>query len=192
MAERDPRDTALLTQAQRGLLRGEKSYSQRAERQMRSRIRNRLYNGIVDLSLLRQKLTIEEIDQAFADPPEKISESSGPPGTGRAGGAMTKIFEIAYLLYRDIEQKGDPPEGWRTEMGVQNAINSVLIDLGVDADVSVDIEVTRRDDGFAALAQSTDDLSELSITQLTGLFKNGHITAEEHTAALRQITNDEE
>jgi hypothetical protein len=191
MADRDLRDTALLTQAQRALLRGEKNYSQRTERQIRSRIRNRLYNGILDLSLLRQKLTIEEIDQAFADPPDNVPGPSGPPGTGRAGGAMTNIFEIAYLLYREVEQKGDPPEGWRTEMGVQNAINSVLIDLGVDADVSVDIEVNRRD-GFAALAQSTDDLSELSINQLTGLFKNGHITAEEHTAALRQITSDED
>lgn len=181
--QRGDRDAALLTKAQRGLIRGEKTYSQSAEREIRRRIRHRLYNGILDLTLIARELPVEEIDQAFANTPANTPKA---PVVADPTAAMTDFNAIQYLVHREVEQEGDAPEGWRLAMDVENGLELALTErLGVDADISVDIEITRRG-GLEELAQATDDLTTLSIDQLSRLLKKGHITSDEHAAAFRQ------
>jgi hypothetical protein len=142
-----------------------------------------LYNGILDLTLIARELPVEEIDQAFANTPANTPK---PPVVADPTAAMTDFNAIQYLVHREVEQDGDAPEGWRLAMDVENGLELALTErLGVDADISVDIEITRRG-GLAELAQSTDDLSTLSLDQLSRLLKKGHITSDEHAAAFRQ------
>jgi hypothetical protein len=73
--ENQERRAALLTQAQRGLIRGEKSYSQASEREIRKRIRHRMYNSVLDLALIAREFPVEQTQKVFTNPPDNTLDT---------------------------------------------------------------------------------------------------------------------
>jgi len=178
----EQRKSALLTKAQRRWIHGEVDYRGSAKRKLMRRIRDRLYNSMLDLSLVAREYPIEELDKAFENIPEGTRE---PPEEAAARAAMMDFFALHYLVHRDIEQEGNAPEGWRMALDVENGLELALTDrLNVDAEVSVEIEINRRGD-LETLAKTTDDYSKLKIDQLSKLLKKDYITSDEHAEAWR-------
>lgn len=170
------RDAALLTNAQRAYIRGEKDYKNQVEGDMIRRIRGRLYNAMIDLSLVAREFPVDEIDAAFESPP---SGTPDPPEQPHAAEAMADFFALKYLVHRDIEQEGGRPEGWRFAMDAENGLELALTDrLGVDADVSVDVDITRRG-RLKKLIDGTDDYADLTLDQLEALRQNDLIDPSE-------------
>jgi hypothetical protein len=173
---------ATLTNAQRAYLRGEREYNSAHEREIRTRIRERYYASLLDFSLLARECSVEDLDTALEtgrpdEAPDDPQELAYPEG------ALEDLVTLIYLAHRDVEQEGESSDGWRTAMDVENGIKTALVDrLGVDAEVSVEIEVERRD-ALSALADETDDLADLSGEQLTDLLRAGEITGDDHARA---------
>jgi hypothetical protein len=183
MAEQ--RKSAMLTKAQRRWIHDEVDYRGTAKRDLMQRTRERIYNSMLDLSLIAREYSIEELDKAFENIPNDTRE---PPEEPHAAEAMADFFALKYLVHRDLEQEGNAPEGWRMAMDIENGLELALTErLDVDAAVSVEIEITRRGD-LETLAQTTDDYSQLTIDQLSKLLKKGYITSDEHAEAWRQKT----
>jgi hypothetical protein len=179
----EQRAAAMLTKAQRRWIHGEVDYRGSAKRDLMRRIRQRLYNSVLDFSLIAREYPISEIDRSFENIPDGTRE---PPEESHAVEAMADFFALKYLVHRDLEQEGDAPEGWRMAMDVENGLELALTErLDVDADVSVEIEIKRRGD-LETLAKTTDDYSQLTIDQLSKLLKKGYITSDEHAAAWRR------
>lgn len=94
----DDRPAALLTQAQREYLRGEKDYRPAAERGVRSRIRERARGALFDLQLLFESLDEEDLRKVFQ-----------PPEGGDSGDVATAIENTLGLLYLgSLELEGAP------------------------------------------------------------------------------------
>jgi len=179
----EQRAAAMLTKAQRRWIHGEVDYRGSAKRDLMRRIRQRLYNSVLDFSLIAREYPVSEIDRAFENIPEATRE---PPEEGHAQAAMADFFALKYLVHRDLEQEGNAPEGWRMAMDVENGLELALTErLDVDAEVSVDIEINRRGD-LETLAKTTDDYSKLKIDQLSKLLKKDYITSDEHAEAWRR------
>lgn len=174
---------AALTKAQRAYLKGEKDYNPATERDIQSRIRERYYASLLDFALLAEECPIEELDEALNsgrpdDAPDDPKELAYPRG------GFPAFATLIYLAHRDVEPESpERPDGWRTAMDVENGIETALVDrLGIDAEVSVEIEVERRE-GLASLGDKTDELADLSADQLTNLLRAGEITGDEHAQA---------
>jgi hypothetical protein len=174
------REAAVLTNAQREFIRGEKDYTGKVKNQVTRRIRGRLYNAMIDLSLVAREFPVEEIDAALESPPPGTPE---PPETAHAQAAMSDFFALKYLVHRDVEQEGPQPDGARFALDAENGIELAVTDrLGIDADVSVDAEVTRRGP-LDTLAEETEDYADLTLDQLDALRHNGHIEPEQYVEA---------
>jgi hypothetical protein len=179
----EQRKSALLTKAQRRWIHGEVDYRGTAKGKLERRIRDRLYNSMLDLSLIARKYPIEELDKAFENIPKGTRE---PPEESHAVEAMADFFALKYLVHRDLEQEGNEPDGWRMAMDIEGGLELALTErLDVDAQVSVNIEITRRGD-LETLAKTTDDYSLLTIDQLSKLLKKDYITSDEHAEAWRR------
>lgn len=175
--------SAVLTKAQRAYLRGEKDYNRATERDVRARIRERYYASLLDLGLLARECPIEELDEALeTGRPEEAPDD--PEELAYPMGALPDLVTLIYLAHRDVE--AEPPaqsDGRRTAVDVESGIKMALIGrLGIDAELSVTIEVSRRTN-LAALADETADLADLSAQQLTDLLKADEITGGEHARA---------
>jgi hypothetical protein len=182
MAERD---AALLTNAQRAYIKGEKEYRGKVEQDMIRRIRARLYNSMLDLSLAVREFPIDEIDTAFESPPPG---TPGPPEQPHATEAMSDFFALKYLVHRDIELESGQTEGWRLAMDAEDGLELALNDLlGVNATVSVDVDITRRG-RLENLAEETDDYADLSLDQLEALRQNEYIAPSDYAEAF--LTKD--
>jgi hypothetical protein len=173
MSERDP---AMLTDAQREFIKGNKDYGRKTREDMIRRIRARLYNSMIDLSLAVREFPVDEIDTAFESPPPG---TPGPPDQPHATEAMSDFFALKYLVHRDVELEGGRPEGWRFAMDAENGLELALTELlGVDADVSVDVDITRRG-RLESLVEGTDDYADLTLDQLEALRQADLITSSE-------------
>ncbi len=104
----DDKPTAVLTNAQREYLQGEKEYRPSVERQVQRRIRERIEQGIADFTTLFHKLEQEEVRKTFGsntgeaikDHEELQGESPNPPTTS-ASVPSAMAFFLRGLNYGD-------------------------------------------------------------------------------------------
>lgn len=187
MSEKE-RPAALLTEAQRDYLRGEKDYAPSAERDIRSRIRERVQASMFDLALVANNLPLDDLDKALSEPDWFEPE---PGSMLPLGSCMPRLATLLYLYNRDRETQAEgQPDGWATANAVKGGIEAALTRMSVSYEsVDVSIEVDRGDD-LETLADR-DDLSTLSRDQLTQLLRAGLITGDEHAEAWVKKTEQE-
>ncbi|GGN27021.1 hypothetical protein [Halarchaeum nitratireducens] len=172
----EDRPAALLTNAQRAYLRGEKDYRPSVERDVKKRIRNRLHAGVLDLSLAFQQLSLEEIDTALSESPDfdKGDTLEVPP-------AFFDVIGLIYLVDRRQELNG-PHEGWFMETKVETGIERAFGKIGVSysmIDVEIDIE---RGQDLENLAEE-ETLADLPINTLKQMLFADVIDEEEFAKA---------
>jgi len=104
----DDKPTAILTNAQRQYLKGEKDYRPSVERQVKRRIRNRMEQGVADFTTLFSELEQEEVRKVFgtdtAQPVSAVDEAKDetPSSPTTAGSVpMAMAFFLRGLNYGD-------------------------------------------------------------------------------------------
>jgi hypothetical protein len=183
----EERPAALLTKAQREYLRGEKDYAPSTERDIRSRIRDRVRDGLADLELLVEYLPDEELEEAIR--PE-----------GEAGPRLWQLIGFLYaagpklpsqmedLVNTDFparkEQK--PLDEWLEQiikMGIQQGARRR--DGVTVGRIDVDVQIVGAEDG--------KDQSEYTFDELGFLVQEGQISREEFIElASKHFPSDED
>lgn len=178
MSENDERPAALLTNAQRAYLRGEKEYRPSAERDVRQRIRERLRAGIFDLQMIVSLIPLTDLDKALTEPVDELEPGMTMPLTN----AMSALPALIYLNHRETEPKTKGrPDGWRTAYDIEEGIKTALARMGVGYEtIEVDIRVERGRD----LDEIEGDLANLDRDELGQLHRAGVIDTSEFADAL--------
>lgn len=151
----DDKPAAILTNAQREYLNGEKDYSPSVERQVKRRIRERIEQGMVDFTTLFCELDQEEVRKVFgtntAHPITEVDEVQGDiPNTPTTGGSvpMAIAFFLRGLNYGDkpihegLDEIGEqqPAFDHFTE-AVEFGVDQYIKEKGYTANVNVSIEL---------------------------------------------------
>lgn len=159
----DERPAALLTKAQREYLRGERpDYSSSTEREVKQRIRERIGSSVDDISLLVERLDLEELKKAIG-------------GESHKWGDLVALVVLADEVLSDTEPRGAEGDPF-PELSIENGIGAALRRLGQSWE-TIDVTI-ERGGPLDDLAQK--DLTELSESELDQLRMAHKITREEY------------
>lgn len=163
----DERPAALLTKAQREYLRGERpDYSPSTEREVRQRIRERIGASVDDISLLVERLDLEELKKAIGD-------------ESHQWGDLVALVVLADEVLPDTKPRGAEGDPF-PELSIENGIGAALRRLGQSWE-TIDVTI-ERGGPLDDLAQK--DLAELSESELEQLRLAHKITRDEYTDEL--------
>lgn len=176
MGEGTDRPAALLTNAQRAYLRGEKEYSASAERDLRARIRERIRATIVDLSLLLDTTDPEELEQSLDLVEQREAHLDGVSAGLTDGIAFLFAANAAAYRGNDVTD----PEMYETL--VAESVRRTCRHAGVAADrVAVDVEI----EGATPLEEfKVEDLADMPLSALRQRYLAGLISEEQFDRAL--------
>ena len=180
------RTSAVLTQAQREYIRGEKDYRPAVEREVKRRIEDRIQASIFDIELLANEYPLAGLDEGLAEPDWW---DGGPVSIPPVERAISSLAALIYLRARDTEEivaeQDGRSHGYRTALHIRGGIETALTRLGVAAeDISVDIEVQRGEDLETIAEQG--DLSNVGRKQLARMNLEGLISEQEFNKAMTQ------
>jgi hypothetical protein len=167
----EDRGASLLTNAQREYLRGEREVDAPNERAIRSRIRERTVNAVLDFSILVQGLDEEDIEKIRKD--ERLSpEKSGWKYTSKA---LADMFGFLYLL-----QDRGPRMVQTMKRGTRRAE-----ERRGNRVTNYDIEFRFDTQPIERLERLRDSGEELDIDELKDLVRTGAMTLDEYTEELQ-------
>jgi hypothetical protein len=161
----DDKPTAILTNAQRKYLQGEKEYRPSVERQVQRRIRERIEQGIADFTTIFHKLDQEEVRKIFGsntaqpikDYEEALCDTHAPPTT------TTSVPMAMAFFLRGLNYSEEPIHKGLDEIGEQQpAFNQFVdsVETGVsqylkeetpymaNVKVSIELENVKHQDEF--------------------------------------------
>lgn len=185
------RETALLTPAQRKYLHGDSDIKKKSshERAVRSRIRNRVRNGVFDLALLHHYIETRDLKMAFDDdnsgkPPEEMRHI-----LNNTSSAIALIFDGVILSsgyeYTPVGESPDNDIHTMLSEFIETAIENIYVNRGENVE---DVNVTIDTEFGTPLSETpTDDLTSLSGETLDRLFRAGEITKRQWITALYNI-----
>lgn len=190
-AEEHP--TAILTDAQRAFLRGEKDYTRQGKSTARRRIQARIRAAMHDLALLTESLNSNEIGMIYAP---DTGEEPAPAWPLAAFLYATRDNDIVPVDIR--EERGSKPlpkktYDWRAdsiarevERGVSKAI--AARELTPARSVKCDIDIKPG----LSLPDHADTLADLSRDELDALFSDGEIDRDTYADAMADRLGREE
>lgn len=182
MTSDEDRPAALLTEAQRAYLRGEKEYRPSVESKVRQRIRERINASIDDISLLVEQLPPEEL--------EKAVEEATKDGAHTWGDLVSLVVLCDEFLWgygtgvQGEAEYGVPPRG--LEFEIEDGIAKGLRKLG-HSWRSIDVAIEPGGPLDELIQKGLEELSEAELQQLWGANK---ITQEELRAELVRRSED--
>lgn len=179
----DDRSAALLTQAQRAYLHGEKEYRPSVERDVRKRIRDRLRGSFLDAPIIFRNLSQDDIESALG---VSDDHTVGPPEIATARINMLALIHLAGCLNDGVEDGTKGLEGQ-----IRQAISMSLAEQGMEAkslSVNIEVEPTEVDDDLTPAEMA----KEYSPQQLHDLAAAGTIDEETFTQVWEEIRSADE
>lgn len=175
--------SALLTENQRKYLTGESDIEAKSaqERAIRARIRNRLYQSVLDLGLLQQHLEHRDSAKAFEDPSGTLISATIHDNIDSALGLL--LEGAIENRGGDIESVGQTEE--ILEDVLEEALTIVYLSRGQSVDqvrVSLDVDLGESLDEIAQ-----EDLEQLRPEELRQLAITGRISFEKYEEILMNM-----
>lgn len=165
MPSNDERDRGFLTAADRAYLRGEADLgSVQAERNARARVRNRLYDAILDFEHLVEHLDERDLDLVF----EKRVEDGGEE-------AFDGLVSAIALLYWGIDRTD-----LRFEDVLREGVN--LAEVTNERAATVDLDLTFHALDPDRLRKKLESEEELSLTEIAYLYESDEVSRDELAA----------
>lgn len=162
----DDRDRGILSTADREYLRGEREFgSEQAERNARARVRDRVYEALLDFELLVEHLSERDRELVFAD---RVTEG---------GRGATALLSAVAFLYRGV---GDTDVPFETVL----AEGISLAEADDDRSVTVDFELTFDALRADRLREKLREEGTLTLAELAYLRENEPATLRELAALL--------
>ena len=171
----------------------------RGERSARARIRERIRAGVLDATLILEKLPPEHIQQAL----QLHSEDDPALET-----AVSNLLGMIYLAYVDQETfdvddpgvviapgswSGGLDEGWYFAWHAERGITAALNRLGVIVDdVDVDVDIDRGEEISKLGDLDTSELAEYPDSTLVQAWNAGRITDGQFADAIKAKDRDTE
>lgn len=157
------RDRGVLSPADRAYLRGEQSYgSVQAERNARARIRDRIYDALLDFELLVEHL--EDTDR------ELVFEKRAAEGDGAA--AFDAFVSTLAFLYQGLEHTD-----LDFETVLREGVN--LAEASADRGATVEFDVTYHALDADHLTEKLADGESLSLTEIAYLYESADVSRDE-------------
>ena len=175
--------SALLTENQRKYLTGESDIEAKSaqERAIRARIRNRLYQSVLDLGLLQQHLEHRDLAKAFEDPSGTLISATIHDNINSALGLL--LEGAIENRDGDIESVGQTEE--ILEDVLEEALTIMYLSRGQSVDqahVSLDVDLSESLDEMAQ-----EDLGQLRPEELRQLAITGRISFEKYEEILMNM-----
>ncbi|WP_436931967.1 hypothetical protein [Halosimplex halobium] len=175
--------SALLTENQRKYLTGESDIEAKSaqERAIRARIRNRLYQSVLDLGLLQQHLEHRDLAKAFEDPNGTLISATIHDNIDSALGIL--LEGVIENRGEDIESVGQTEE--ILEDVLEEALTIMYLSRGQSVDqvhVSLDVDLGESLDEMAQ-----EDLEQLRPEELRQLAITGRISFEKYEKILMNM-----
>lgn len=161
----DERDRGVLSPADRAYLRGERTYgSVQAERNTRARIRQRVYDSLLDFELLVEHLAERDRELVFGDD----VAAAGTEG-------FDALVSAVAFLFDGVE---------RTDLDFETVLREG-INLAVARDdraATVQLDVTYHELDAEGLLAKLDGDGSLSLTEIAYLYESDDVSREELAA----------
>lgn len=175
--------SALLTENQRKYLTGESDIEAKSaqERAIRARIRNRLYQSVLDLGLLQKHLEHRDLAKAFEDPSGTLISATIHDNINSALGLL--LEGAIENRDGDIESVGQTEE--ILEDVLEEALTIMYLSRGQSVDqahVSLDVDLGESLDEMAQ-----EDLEQLRPEELRQLAITGRISFEKYEEILMNM-----
>lgn len=165
MSGDDERGRGVLSAADRAYLRGETTLaSVQSERNTRARIRERLYDALLDFEVLVEHLPERDLDLVF----EKRVQADGTE-------AFDGLVSALALLYRGIG---------RTDLDFETVLREGvnLAEAGNDRAATVALDLTFHALDADHLREKLDAGESLSLTEIAYLYESDDVTRDELAA----------
>lgn len=158
MGDDQERPSALLTNAQRAWFRGEKEYQPAVERDLRSRIRDRIRAGVQDFTLIIEHLDLADIKKALETPAQDEAEVEN---------GLVSMMALVYLFITDHDKPNWVESEDLFAKRIERAVTIALNQRGESVkNVEVGIEIDRGDPFDDLLGKGIQELSYDELTQL--------------------------
>jgi hypothetical protein len=161
----DERDRGVLSPADRAYLRGERTYgSVQAERNTRARIRQRVYDSLLDFEVLIEHLAERDRDLVFG----------GDVAAAGTEGFDALVSAVAFL-YGGVG---------RTDLDFETVLREGinLAEAREDRAATVQLDVTYHELDAEGLLAKLDGDESLSLTEIAYLYESGDVSREELAA----------
>ena len=163
MGDASNRERGVLSAADREYLRGERDLSSvQAERNARARIRNRVYDALLDFEVLVEHLPERDLDLVFE---KRTAEGDGTE-------AFDALVSTVAFLYRGLG---------RTDLGFETVLREGvnLAEAADDRGATVSLDVTYHALDADHLRQKLADDESLSLTEIAYLYESDDVTPDE-------------
>ncbi|MFB6269831.1 MAG: hypothetical protein ABEH83_07795 [Halobacterium sp.] len=160
------RGRGVLTDADRAYLRGDREYgSVQAERNARARVRERVYDALLDFELLVEGLDDRDLDLVFE---KRAAEGDGTE-------AFDAFVSTLAFLYRGVD---------RTDLDFETVLREGvnLAEAGDDRGATVDFDVTYHALDADHLRGKLGDGESLSLTEIAYLYESADVSRDELAA----------
>jgi hypothetical protein len=159
----DDRDRGILSPADRAYLRGETELaSVQSERNTRARIRNRIYDGVLDCELLVEHLSERDRELVFE---ERFEEMNGTE-------AFDALVSAMAFCYRGID---DTSLSFETVL--REAVN--VAEAENDRTATVELDITFQSRSADQLRRKLENGETLSLTEIAYLHESEIVTRSE-------------
>ncbi|WP_232686578.1 hypothetical protein [Halobacterium zhouii] len=159
----DERDRGVLSAADREYLRGDRELaSVQAERNARARIRDRIYDALLDFEVLVEHLSERDLELVFE---KRTAEADGTE-------AFDALVSAVAFLYRGLG---------RTDLDFETVLREGvnLAEAADDRGATVSLDVTHHALDADHLRQKLAEDESLSLTEIAYLYESDDVTPEE-------------
>lgn len=166
------RDRGILTPADRAYLRGDRTYaSEQSERNARARIRDRVYDAVLDFEPLVEGLSERDRELVFG---KRFGEMEG-------AAAFDALVAAVAFLYRATED---------TDLAFETVLSEAInvAEASEDRAATVDFDVTFQRLSAETLRHKLERGEELSLTELAYLHRSDEVRTDE---LARYLADDE-
>lgn len=170
----DERDRGVLSAADRAYLRGEQTYgSVQAERNARARIRERIYDALLDFELLVEHLPERDRELVFG---KRADDGDGAE-------AFDAFVSTLAFLYQGLDHTD-----LDFETVLREGVN--LAEASADRGATVDFDVTYHALDADHLQAKLADGESLSLTEIAYLYESADVSRDELAAYFEDSPGD--
>ncbi|WP_232703092.1 hypothetical protein [Halobacterium wangiae] len=163
MSGSSERGRGVLTEADRAFLRGDRALSSvQAERNARARIRDRVYDALLDFEVLVEHLAARDVQLVFG---KRADEADGAE-------AFDAFVSTLAFLYGGVDHTD-----LDFETVLREGVN--LAEATEDRGATVDFDVTYHALDVDHLREKLDDGESLSLTEIAYLYESDDVSPEE-------------
>lgn len=173
----DEISAALLTKAQRAYLRGEKDYRPSVEREVRSRIRKRVYASFFDLALLAYNLPDEDYDRIMDD--LGVHEPTGMMDTNQTLNIPHSMLRAISFPFRNHKTETD------FESTIAFALREEFNRRGSAPDIEVTVNIKQPETIERDELERRLEAGDISQSEIGSLFRQGKVSFDDFVQLVR-------